>query len=70
MQSNAIPTLAQVAAVALALSVDIAAAAENDVSELSLEQLLDVSVYSASKFNRKASAAPASMSVITAEETQ
>ena len=68
MQPNPIPTLVLIAAVALTPSTGIAAATDKDVGELSLEQLLDVSVYSASKFNQKASDAPASVSVITAEE--
>lgn len=40
----------------------------SNLTELSLEQLLDVKVTGASKFSQRASDAPASISVITAEE--
>jgi outer membrane receptor protein involved in Fe transport len=42
--------------------------AAQDVTELSLEQILDASVYSASKFQQKASEAPSSVTVVSAEE--
>ena len=38
------------------------------LAELSLEQLLDVKITSASKFSRRVSDAPASVSVLTAED--
>jgi len=40
----------------------------SDVSALSLEDLLNVKIYSASKYEQKAAEAPSSISVITAEE--
>lgn len=42
--------------------------AATDVTQLSLEQILDASVYSASKFEQKPSDAPSSVTVIGAEE--
>ena len=39
-----------------------------DLTELSLESLLNVSVFSASKYKQKATEAPSSVSVVTAEE--
>lgn len=46
----------------------LAGAARPDLTQLSVEELMQVSVYSASKFEQKASEAPASVSVITAED--
>lgn len=43
-------------------------AAAPDVTQLSLEQILDASVYSASKFQQKPSEAPSSVTVVAAEE--
>ncbi len=45
-----------------------AAFAFNDLTEMSLESLMNVSVYSASKYEQKATEAPSSVSVVTAEE--
>ncbi|MBF8258255.1 MAG: outer membrane receptor for ferrienterochelin and colicin [Actinobacteria bacterium] len=45
-----------------------AALAFNDLTEMSLESLMNVSVYSASKYEQKATEAPSSVSVVTAEE--
>jgi hypothetical protein len=42
--------------------------AAQDLTELSLEQLLDVQIYSASKFYEKASDAPSWITVITGED--
>jgi len=42
----------------------------NDISELSLEDLMNVEVYSASKHMQKASDAPSSVTVVTADEIQ
>lgn len=42
--------------------------AEADPTTLSLEQLVNVEVYSASKFNQKAADAPASVTVVTRED--
>ena len=39
-----------------------------DLTEMSLESLMSVSVYSASKYEQKATEAPSSVSVVTAEE--
>lgn len=39
-----------------------------DLTKLSVEQLLDVDVYSASKFVQKITEAPASVSVVTASD--
>jgi iron complex outermembrane receptor protein len=39
-----------------------------DLTEMSLESLMNVSVYSASKYEQKATEAPSSVSVVTAEE--
>ena len=61
-------SIARSSAVLAALGLALTHAAKDDLSDLSLEQLLDVKVYSASKFNQKASDAPASVSIITAEE--
>ena len=43
-------------------------AQQADITDLSLEQLVNVDVYSASKFNQKAADAPASITVITRED--
>lgn len=61
------------AAGACALLAGTAAAApgtsnDNDPTQLSLEQLLDLDVQSASKFTQKASEAPSSVTVITAAD--
>lgn len=45
-------------------------AAQLDLSELSLEQLLDVKVTSASKFEQRASAAPSAVQVINREDIE
>ena len=68
MKSHSITALARTVSAALALSSCAAFGEGKGLDALSLEELLDVNVYSASKFNQKASDAPASMSVITAEE--
>ncbi len=39
-----------------------------DLTQLSMEQLLDIDVYGASKFKQKATEAPSSVSVVTADE--
>ncbi len=43
-------------------------AADNDPNQLSLEQLLDLDVHSASKFTQKASEAPSSVTVVSATD--
>ncbi len=43
---------------------------EQDLTNLSLEELGQVEVYSASKFNQKATEAPASISIVTASDIQ
>jgi iron complex outermembrane receptor protein len=64
----AIATLvAALAAPAGALAQD-ATGAGSDITELPLETLLDVEIYSASRFAQKASASPSSARVITAAE--
>ncbi len=54
----------------LGLAAQDIAAAQVDLSELSLEQLLEVKVTSASKFEQPASAAPSAVQVISKEEIQ
>ncbi len=44
--------------------------ADNDPTQLSLEQLIDLDVQSASKFTQKASEAPSSVTVVTAADIQ
>lgn len=61
------PRRALAAAVLLAFAGS-AAAEPVDLTQLSIEQLLDVQIVSASKFAQKASDAPASVTVITSEE--
>ena len=46
----------------------LAAAGHADPTQLSVEELLDVSVYSASKFAQKTTEAPASVTIVTAED--
>ena len=53
---------------AAAHSGDTASAEVDALAELSLEQLLDVKITSASKFSQRASDAPASVSVLTSED--
>jgi outer membrane cobalamin receptor len=58
-------------AVAIAWALGAAsldARASHDAAELSVEQLLDVHVYTASKFEQRASEAPASVTVVTAAD--
>ena len=59
-------------ALAMLLSVtELVSAQERDAISLSLEQLVNVEVYSASKFNQKAADAPGSLTVaIPASESQ
>lgn len=45
-----------------------ASGASLDLTEMSLESLMNVSVYSASKYEQKATEAPSSVSVVTADE--
>lgn len=59
--------------IALILALPMPASAEEpvapaDLTELSIEQLLNVEVYSASKFVQKTAEAPASVSIITAAD--
>src|SRR6266545_1824932 len=59
---------------ALALSIGAAHAADSatpygpDLTQLSLENLLDTPVYTASRFNQKSSNAPSSVTVVTAAD--
>ena len=66
------PTLLAVALWATFLSAahadDTAVRDVDALADLSLEQLLDVNITSASKFSQRASEAPASVSVLTAED--
>lgn len=55
-------------AVAACLLLPLSAAAAADVSTLSLEDLLQVEIISASKFTQKASEAPSAVRVVTAED--
>ena len=50
------------------ISAGLAAAQDTDIREMSLEELLNVEVYSASKFPQKSSDAPASVSIVTADD--
>ena len=50
-----------------AAGVPIAAATE-DLTAMSIEELMNVSVYSASKYEQKETEAPSSVSVVTADE--
>lgn len=52
----------------VSLSAPEAQAAPGELTELSIEELLNVEVYSASKFVQKTSEAPASVSIVTAAE--
>ena len=52
---------------ALALS-PVAAQGQEDVTEMSIEELMNVEVYGASKFLQKLSEAPSSVTIITADE--
>ena len=73
-----LPTKAGVAYAALAAIVGaliivsipapVALAAQTDLTQLSIEELLTVEVYSASKFVQKSTEAPASVSIVTAED--
>lgn len=59
--------------IALILALSMPASAEEsvvpaDLTELSIEQLLNVDVYSASKFVQKTTEAPASVSIVTAAD--
>ena len=56
------------AAASAAFAADSPSADLTQLTELSIEQLLDVKVTGASKFTQRASDAPASISVITAED--
>ncbi len=63
----------RISAVGALTAAFTATAAQNNaeleqLTELSLEQLLDVRITSASKFSQRASDAPASVSVLTAED--
>jgi len=53
---------------ALAFAADPAPATPDDIAALPLERLLDLEIYSASRFPQKASAAPSQARVITAAE--
>ena len=55
-------------AVICTLAVQSAQAEQVDLTELSLEQLLDVKVMSASKYEQRASDAPSAVQVISREE--
>lgn len=55
-------------AIFLTLAAQTVRAEQADLTELSLEQLLDVKVTSASKFEQNASAAPSAVQVITHEQ--
>jgi iron complex outermembrane receptor protein len=57
-----------VAALACTLVTGMAVAEEADPTQLSLEQLLDLDVQSASKFTQKASEAPSSVTVISSAD--
>lgn len=52
----------------MALFASAGAASAADLTELSIEQLLDIEVYSASKFAQKTTEAPASVSIVTAAD--
>jgi outer membrane receptor for ferrienterochelin and colicins len=54
----------------LALTATAGAQEEKDLSEVSLEELSNIQVYSASKHMQNASEAPASVTVVTADEIQ
>src|SRR3989338_5402152 len=54
--------------VLVALFALAGAAAAADLTELSIEQLLNIEVYSASKFAQKITEAPASVSIVTAAD--
>jgi len=60
--------LALLIAPAAALADDRPPAAPDDIAALPLERLLDLEIYSASRFPQKASAAPSSARVVTAAE--
>jgi len=62
--------LAVIIGVSLILSLPApeAGAAQRDLSELPLEELMNIEVYSASKFQQKTSEAPASVSIVTSDE--
>lgn len=57
-------------AVLAAGSTSLLAQDKKDISNLSLEELMNVEVYSASKHAQKADEAPASVTVVTAEDIQ
>lgn len=57
-------------AIICALAVQYAQAEELDLTELSLEQLLEVKVTSASKYEQRASDAPSAVQVISREEIE
>ncbi|WP_084150619.1 TonB-dependent receptor plug domain-containing protein [Azohydromonas australica] len=66
MAGGRLPVKIHAAVLACALATGAAIADETDPTQLSLEQLLDLDVQSASKFTQKASEAPSSVTVITA----
>jgi outer membrane receptor for ferrienterochelin and colicin len=57
-----------VLAASLLAGMPIKASAELDLTDLSLQQLLDIDVVGASRFEQKSSTAPASVSVVTADD--
>jgi iron complex outermembrane receptor protein len=68
MPAGAWLALALLIAPAAALADDRPPAAPDDIAALPLERLLDLEIYSASRFPQKASAAPSSARVVTAAE--
>jgi len=54
--------------ISLPFSLGVASASQEDLTNLSLEQLLNVEVISASRLGQKASQVPSSVSVLTASD--
>lgn len=52
----------------MAMPAMAATKGQADLTELSIEQLLDIEVYSASKFAQKITGAPAAVSIVTAAD--
>jgi outer membrane receptor for ferrienterochelin and colicins len=61
-------TILSMALIGFAVAISGVAAEKRDLTDMSLQDLLNIEIFSASKFLQKASEAPASIDIITADE--
>jgi outer membrane receptor for ferrienterochelin and colicins len=63
-------TASRMVLIGFAAVISVVAAEAGDLTEMSLQDLMNIEIFSASKFLQKSSEAPASITIITADEIQ